>query len=429
MGIDNKKSIKPVLMKRYFFVLLAVMASVLTGAAKPSKILLKEGLWKAVLQRPDGQEIIFNFETVKESGRQVIYVLNAEERLLVDSIRRSDDSIWIQMPFFASGFAARVKKDGNLQGLYLKNYGNRIQQIPFYTVYGSKERYPSSAKAKYNVSGRWAINFLGKTTDDSVAVGEFKQAANGKITGTLLAPSGDYRYLQGNINGDSLKLSAFDGGHAVLFSARIDKDSKTLSGGYLYSGLTISEKWVATKNASAKLNDGYDITRLREGESKLNFSFPSTKGDVVSINDERFKNKVVVLQILGSWCPNCMDETGFLSTYYKQHHQKGVEIIGLAYERTADFEESRKALQSFQKRFDVQYPFLITGAEVSDPKRTEKTLPQLEDIRAFPTTIFIDKKGNVRKIHSGYNGPATGAHYEEFKKEFDELINSLLQEG
>ena len=135
-----------------------------------------------------------------------------------------------------------------------------------------------------------------------------------------------------------------------------------------------------------------------------------------------------MVQILGSWCPNCMDETSFLSAYYNKNKGKGIEVIGLAYERTTDFAESKEALQPFQKRFGVQYPFLITGVSVSDKQLTEKTLPQLDSIQAFPTTIFINKKGEVDKIHTGYDGPATGVHFEEFKTEFEAEIEKLLTE-
>jgi hypothetical protein len=123
-----------------------------------------------------------------------------------------------------------------------------------------------------------------------------------------------------------------------------------------------------------------------------------------------------------------MDETQFLSGYYKQNHGRGVEILGLAYEYTTNFETGRKALQAFEKRFNVQYPVLVTGVTVTDSLKTEKTLPQLQDIEAFPTSIFIDKKGNVRKIFTGYSGPATGAHYQAFKDEFNDLVDGLLAE-
>jgi hypothetical protein len=123
-----------------------------------------------------------------------------------------------------------------------------------------------------------------------------------------------------------------------------------------------------------------------------------------------------------------MDETKFLSDYYNKNHRKGFEVIGLAYERTTDFKSSQKALLPFKKRLDVKYPILITGVAVGDTNLTQKTLPQIKKINAFPTTIFIDKEGNVRKIDGGFNGPATGAYYTRFKKEFNQLIEKLLEE-
>ena len=161
-------------------------------------------------------------------------------------------------------------------------------------------------------------------------------------------------------------------------------------------------------------------------ETPLAFTFKDIDGRSVSLGDPRFKGKVVLLQIMGSWCPNCMDETRFLSSFYKEYQNKGVEIIALAYERSTDFTRSQASLRSVRDRFQVSYPMLITGVTVSDPQRAEKTLPQLEKIVNFPTTIFINKAGQIAKIHTGFSGPGTGDHYEEQKKEIYETVNSLL---
>ncbi len=389
--------------------------------------LIKPGIWQGVLERPDGQQIIFNFESATLKGKPVFYVINAGERLLVDAIRQKGDSLWIRMPFFASGFALQVQKDGNLKGVYIKNYGKRKEEIPFYALHGVSQRYSLNKPAAVDITGRWAVSFSSGNGKTQQAIGEFAQEPGGRITGTFLTPSGDYRYLEGAVNGDSLHLSGFDGGHAFVFTALLnDKDS--IRQAAVYSGLSASQRWSAQRNDTVQLPDEYTYTRLREGEHRLNFRFRATSGEWVSINDARYKNKVVIVQILGSWCPNCMDETAYLSDFYARNKARGVEIIGLAYERTGDFEESRKALIPFQKRYNVKYPFLVTGVAVSDEQRTEKTLPQLESIKAFPTSIIIDKKGNVREIHSGFNGPGTGKHYEEFKKEFESFINGLLNE-
>jgi peroxiredoxin len=167
---------------------------------------------------------------------------------------------------------------------------------------------------------------------------------------------------------------------------------------------------------------------VKKGDGKLNFTFRDLANRKVSINDLKFRNKVVVLQIMGSWCPNCMDETAFLSDYYRKNRQRGIEIIGLAYEYSTDAERSRKSIQKFNDRFNVQYTLLNTGVTVSDSLRTEKTLPELTTIKSFPTTIFLNKQGRVAKIHAGFSGPGTGIHYTEWKNEFEKTIDDLLQE-
>ena len=331
------------------------------------------------------------------------------------------------MPFFESGFKARVTAQGNLQGVWIKKYGEIVQSLPFNAEYNVKQRFKISSPAVANISGRWSTYFKGKDNKISTITGEFKQTGS-HVTGTFLDPTGDYRFLEGVMSGDSLKLSGFDGGHAFLFTAKIDNKNK-ISDGKFYSGARGIEDWNAKRNVKAVIPDGYGETKIKPGSGKLNFSFPDMEdGHKVSITDEAYKNKVVVITIMGSWCPNCMDETKFLSEYYNKNHEKGVEIIGLAYERTTDFASSQKALQPFKQRFNVKYPILITGVTVSDSLRAEKTLPQLETIDAFPTSVFVDKKGNIRKIISGFNGPATGKHYAEFKKEFNEIIEQLLME-
>jgi thiol-disulfide isomerase/thioredoxin len=385
---------------------------------------LKNGTYKAILFRADGKEIVFNFLAKDSAGRKILYVLNASEKLLVDSIAVKGDSVFIQMPFFDSYFKAAIDDNGNLRGQWIKKFGDREQVLPFVAKYNEKQRFAVAATPLFTVTGRWDVSFTGRNNEVTKAIGEFEQTGT-KLTGTFLTATGDYRYLEGVISGDSLLISGFDGGHAFSFTAKLANNT-TLVEGKFYSGAAATESWVATKNDTIELPDGYAQTRMQDGESKLNFAFTSLDGIKVSINDDRFKNKVVVVQLLGSWCPNCMDETAFLSDYYNRNKNKGVEVIGLAYERTTDFEKSKAALQKFQKRFNVNYPILVTGVTVSDQQRTEKTLPQLTQIKAFPTSIFIGKDGQVKKIYSGFNGPGTGEHYKEYQKEFDETINSLL---
>lgn len=384
---------------------------------------LPSAKWKGVLTRSDGNEIVFNFETKDTLGKPLMYVLNANDRLTVDSIAQKGDSLFVVMPFFDSGFEIEIKNDSVWQGVWIKNPGKNQLTLPFH-AYRGEPRFFVGSPPVADVTGRWASEFLvGERT--IYRVGEFKQSG-ARVTGTFVSPAGDMRFLEGVVSGDTLKLSAFDGGYALSFTARV-ADEKTLSDGWLYSGFKGVQQWTAVRDANAKMPE--NPTNIVREAGKLNFRFRNAAdGEWISINDERFRNKVVIISITGSWCPNCMDETKFLSEYYKKNRAKGIEVVGVAYELSEDFEEARRALKPFMTRFDVDYPVLITGVTADDTLRAEKTLPQIDKIRAFPTTLFVDKVGNIRKIHTGFDGPATGAHHERYKKEFDAIVTELLNE-
>nr|WP_295865339.1 TlpA disulfide reductase family protein [uncultured Chitinophaga sp.] len=412
-------------MKRLWIYCLAGigMTACNTGTAKKE---LTTGTWQASLHRADGANIVFNFLVKDTAGKKVLYVLNATDKLLVDDVKVSGDSVFIKMPFFDSDFKARFTDSGSLEGQWTRHLADKDVSIPFTAKPNTAERFPKGVVPAQQVTGRWVTTFVDKEKDkSSTAIGEFKQMGD-LVYGTFLTTTGDYRFLDGSMDGDTLRLSTFDGSHAYLFKAVVKNDS--IVNGRFFAGIGDHvEDWSAVKNDTAKLPDERTIATMKPGQSKLDFTFPDMNGNKVSINDERFKNKAVVITLMGSWCPNCMDETGFLSEWYQKNKDRGVEVIGLAYERTPDFEKSQKALTGFLNRFNVQYPVLITGVTPADPEKGEKTLPQLTAIKGFPTTIFIDKKGNVKEVHTGFSGPGTGDHYEQFKADFERLITQLLE--
>ena len=388
-------------------------------------IRLSLGLWRGEILRADGHPIVFIFQTKAVSGRIIIHIINGTERLMVDNIHQRGDSLFIDMPFFDSHFSLRIVDDKKLEGNWIKISGSRRSVIPFRAIFNQSSRFPDPQTPVFNISGRWSAHFRG-LMDSTEAIGEFSQLG-ADVRGTFLTPTGDYRFLEGVVDGDTLRLSTFDGGHAYSFVSKI-LDSNKMQGFY-YAGAISIESWVAEKNAEAKLPDEFSLAGLKDStKAMLHFKFPDLNGQMVSLGDPSFKNKVVIIQILGSWCPNCMDETRFLSSWYIQNKSRGVEIVGLAFERTESFADTRRLLQPFVTRFNVTYPILATGVITSDSLRTEKTLPEIREIVGFPTTLFIDKKGRVRKIHTGFNGPGTGEHYELYKKEFNELVSSLLAE-
>ena len=183
-------------------------------------------------------------------------------------------------------------------------------------------------------------------------------------------------------------------------------------------------KFVAVKSDTAQLPDPYALTYLKAGYDKLEFTFPNLSGKPVSLQDEKFKNKVVVVTIMGSWCPNCVDEAAFLAPWYKENKVRGIEVVALSFERKDDLDFARERINKFIKRFDIEYEILFAG--LADKTQASEKLPALNRVLSFPTTIIIDRQGKVKKIHTGFSGPATGEYYQEFIRHFNEDVTALL---
>lgn len=389
---------------------------------------LQNGIWRATVERDDLIEIVFNIEVKQIKNKQHLFIKNDIESIEVKDLKINKDSVIFSMPTFESYFKARILQNGSLQGIWFKDLATSTQLWKFVAIPNTKLKFkPNLHPVAKNISGRWEITFYREDGSPRPALAEFTQSSE-KLVGTFLTPSGDYRYLNGIIRNDSIFISTFDGSHAFYLTAKIENNN-TISNGLFYSGKAGIQKWIGKRNKDYVLPDMGAAPQLKDDETSLNFRFKSTEGELISIKDDKFKNKVTIIQIMGSWCPNCMDETQFLNNFYSSNKNKGIEVIALAYEYTTDFERSKKSIAKFQNKFNVQYPILITGVAVSDELKTEKTLPQITPIKVFPTTIFIDKKGIVRKIKAGFYGPSSGEHHENFKKEFNNIVNNLLYEN
>lgn len=383
--------------------------------------------YRVVMERKDGNSIIFNMQRTRIKGKEVWTILNASERLKVDAIKRNKDSFFVEMPFFDSRMRLSLQKDNSFTGTWFKGTALADIEMPVKATPNQSYRFKAiNGNATRKANGRFDASFVAIDGKVSHAVAEFLQTGN-RVTGTFLHPDGDYRFLEGIITGDSLMLSCFDGSHAYYFGAKILPNGNMVNGLFV-AGATYKQSWSAIPNATVALVEDDVMVYVKPGQNRLNFRYPDLDSVLVSNADERFKNKVVVIQLMGSWCPNCMDETAFLSKYYKENKSRGVEVIGLSYEYTTDFRRSEKLLRKFQQRYQVEYPILNTGVTSGDSLRTEKTLPQLTPIKAFPTTLFIGKDGTIKSIHPGFAGPATGIHYVEFCAAFEKTISDLLKE-
>jgi thiol-disulfide isomerase/thioredoxin len=383
---------------------------------------LKSGIWRATVEI-QGREVPFNFEVTRNAGDIKVYLINAEERLLLDEVKIKGDSVDMPLHIFDANIKAVVKGD-SLEGLFIKNFATDYR-LPFHAVHGQLYRFPKGTNQLEipDFGGKYEVEFVFEK-DTIPAIALFNQAGD-SVTGTFLTPTGDYRFLQGNVADGTLQLSLFDGNYVYLFTASKQLDG-SLTGKY-YSGKTRMETWTAVKNDNAVLPDAEKLTYLKQGYNRITFNFPDVNGNNVSLDDEKYKNKVVILQLFGTWCPNCMDETRFLSPWYEDNKNRGISIIGLAYERKADFTYASTRVKKMVEKLNVSYDFVIAGTD--DKAKASETLPMLNRVIAFPTTIFIGKDGKVKKIHTGFTGPSTGIYYEQFKEHFNQTVNELLAEG
>ncbi|MDZ4715924.1 MAG: TlpA disulfide reductase family protein [Cytophagales bacterium] len=367
------------------------------------------------------KELPFTFEIVKQENSYVAYLINSTEKILLDEVTVRGDSVTMVLHIFDAELRARMA--GNeLTGTFYKNYAPNAS-LPFSARFGDAYRFAKHVETSLepNFAGKYQIEFT-TTKDTYPSVGVIEQHGN-HLTGTFLTPLGDYRYLEGNVVDNQLLLSTFDGNHAFLFIATLSGDS--IRGDY-YSGKSSHETFAGVKNVGARMPDPESLTYLKDGFDRIAFSFPDLKGNPVSPSDDRFKGKVLILQIFGTWCPNCMDETRFLSQWYAENHNRGVEILGLAYERKSDFNYATARVNKMVEKLQVPYDFVIAGLD--DKLEAGKTLPMLNKVIAFPTTIMIGRDGKVKHIYTGFEGPGTGVYHEQFKERFNLLVNELLSE-
>jgi peroxiredoxin len=404
----------------YIFAVFICCASVSQSTAQE---MLPQGTWRVALDIQN-QTLPFLLETRTEKGRQVAYIRNGEEKLLLDEFSQSKDSISATLHIFDAVLRGKLENGKIWRGHWIKLDTKKPYLVPFVATLGEAPRFVGEfAKPTINFSGKWEVTFKGGDGQTYPSVGIFQQKG-AKITGSFLTTTGDYRYLEGVVSGNTFTVSTFDGNHAFLFKATAQGEN--IFTGEFWAGKGGYETFTAVRNESASLPDANSLTYLKEGYERLEFSFPNTDNKTVSLQDERYKGKVVVIQLLGSWCPNCMDETAFLAPYYAKNKNRGIEIIGLAYERSTNFEQAKTRLEKLKKRYQIEYELLVAG--ISDKVEAAKSLPALNAVLAFPTTIFIDKKGKVRRIHTGFTGAGTGIYYEKFKDEFRDFINQLLKE-
>jgi peroxiredoxin len=384
---------------------------------------LQQGIWRGQLKVTDKQAP-FLFEVSKPTtNKLVVTLINGQERVDLSGVKLQNDTITIPIDIYDATIKGIVKGD-KIEGLFIKNYIEKDPGVAFSAFYNKKNRFDLTEKPlTTGIEGKWDVLFIDEKGDTTRNVGIF-QSDKGIITGSVLTSSGDLRFLEGAYTDNGAQLSAFSGLSPYLIELSL-KNNQTFEGTfYTTRGKT---RLVGNKNDKAGLSDPYSIARLKAGKQTLGFSLPNLDGKNVSLRDERYRGKVVIVSILGSWCPNCLDETSYLAPWYEANKHRGIEIIGLGFERKDDPAYAKGTLTRLKNKYNIGYEILFAGK--ANAETIARVFPEIEGFGGYPTTFFIDKKGNVRKIHTGYNGPATGLFYEEFKAEFNTLIDKLVSEN
>jgi thiol-disulfide isomerase/thioredoxin len=379
----------------------------------------KKGFWNGELVLPEAATLPFKFYYNEES-KEVI-VINGEERILLEQLdQRGDSSVYGFTSF--NSYIVFITTRKELKGYFVNNNYKAKGRVPLRAKFSKRKLTYKKTRTSNNLTGRWKATFGPLSEDEYPAIGIFEQNENGRVTGTFLTETGDYRYLAGNMNGDTFKLACFDGSHAFLFEGTFENEQ--LSGRF-YNSYGWSTKWIAERNEEFQLTSPDELTYLLEG-AELKFSKPDTTGKEYVYPNESLKGKVVIIQIMGTWCPNCLDETNYFKELYSNYHDQGLEVLGVGYEYTNTFSEQASRIQLFTEKKNVPYPILVGGNLKKDVAAADFNM--LNNVTSYPTSIFINRQGEVVRIHTGFSGPGTGNIYKEYVKETNRLIERLLQE-
>ena len=392
---------------RYFLLMLLVFSK---AAFSQTKANAQPGKWSGQLAMNDRLFIPFTLEISELKNKQIFEIVNGKERITLQ-LSNDGDSIVGRFPELDAFLIFKLNDNGEeLRGYWLNL--NKKAQIKIPINAWIEKTVTELAPETSNVNGKWKATFNTNSENPDVTVGIFKQTA-GLINGTFLTETGDYRFLSGTIGGGQFSMSTFNGSWAFLFEGKVVNDSIY---GKFYSGTNYQTDWVAVKDPNATLRDPSKLTYV-ENEKDFNFSTLKTlKGK--AFDAKKFgNNKVVIYQIMGTWCPNCIDELHYFKELHKKYNDQGLEIVALAYEVGTN--------EKSQIKLSIPYEVVLAGA--SSKEVASSQFPMLNGIMSFPTSVVVGRNGKIEYVHTGFSGPATGAVYEEYTREMDELIKTLLR--
>jgi peroxiredoxin len=384
-----------------------------------------EGLWRGWLDCPGG-EIPFHFALQRDGDKWSGWLINDPDRAAIPKVTWNGTELVLDITHYDSVLRAKPNAAGDQwDGTWRKrSKADKWVEMPFHAKPGNFPRFVRLgffSPAFSVLAGKWSVKFA---SEEDPAIATFTVSTHGEVTGTLLTTTGDYGYLAGIFNGDNLRLSNFDGAHAFLFIGRMQEDG-TLTGKF-WSRDAFVDTWTAIKDPTAQLPDAFEMTKGVDNADLAKVAFPDVNGKSRSLTDPDLAGKARVIEVFGTWCPNCHDASHYLADLHRRFRDRGLVVVGLAFELTGDVKRDTEQVKIFADRHKVEYPLLVAG--ISDREKASASLPMLDKLRAYPTLIVLDGKGKVRAVYTGFSGPATGEAYTAFQTKFESLIEHLLAE-
>jgi thiol-disulfide isomerase/thioredoxin len=380
-------------------------------AASPSPA----GPWKAVLDLAGGA-LPFALQIRTSGPGWKGQLCNGDACQSFSTVRIERDSLVLEMDDYAAVLKAFLRSD-SLLGYYYNVGSKGPRTIPFRAARG---QWPTTAAAA-RLLGRWDATYY-QDPGTSPRVFDLRNGPGG-FRGTILSSTTDYGPFTGTVVGDSFAVGLFDGSFIYLLTGKLVGDTLR---GVFHAGLRTQTPWTAVRSTGAPhLKSPTEVSRADTTEP-LRFAFPDLEGRLVRHHDPRFRGKVLLIDIFGSWCPTCHDATPELLRLYQRYHHRGLEIVGLAFEATGDTALDVRQVRRYRDKFGIPFPLLLAG--INDAESIAAALPQLHDVTAFPTTVFVGRDGRVRRIYAGFHGLAAGPQHSRMVREFEAEIERLLNE-
>jgi len=377
-----------------------------------------KGLWQAAVVVEERQ-VPFRMEFEGAGGKLRAAVVDGDHRWWSSSARMEGGQLTVRWDYYDATLEATLV-GGELKGGYRRQ--GRGRRIQYGFMAKPWKAQAATAETAPNIQGAWRMEAESQSRA-KVMKGLFRQSGN-EVSGTVQRIDGDFGALEGGWQGGVLRLSHFDLIRATLVEIR------QMAPGKLEGVLDGRQKFTAIPMAQAEAAglaappDPARYTGVKEPGEAFRLKLPDLNGKVVSLDDERFRGKAVIVSITGSWCPNCHDEAPFLKTLYERWRGEGLEIVSVFFEYTGEAERDHEQVRLFLNRHGLAWTVLYAG--MIEDGAVERAFPQLAGFGAFPTTIFLGRDHRVASVHAGFAGPANREEHEELKKELAELTEQLI---